>query len=715
MEKTYFWDIETSTITTDEGIETQITFLSNVIIMNCDDGAFIESKFFRTISETVDFFKTIEEKAIVWAHNLDYELTFLLRDTSWNISRASENNILRDKNAPLQINFIELPNITFRDTYAIFNKSVAALGAELGIPKLEYDYKKVRLPWDTLEQHDYDYNERDNVIVAKAIYDYMQKYKYKIKEIPLTFTSQVRRERKNFIAANYGKKALNKFYFDRNAFFQSYEITMEFLRVYQGGLTASIQCETNKMITNENSSGVIGVDIKSSYPNQMCTKKFPRFIDTSILYGEFADIIYKSKRYKHCIGDFTFKNIRRKKEGYILPISTSQMSKGVKKTNVKTFNGKLISADELSIPATDIDIETINMVYEYDEIICEKIITADKCTYLREEEVAFLLYYFLRKELGVDKATAKLIINSMYGVKVSNPLKDWYEIIDGEITQHEFKKASEEDKADMYMQFVESLQQFGGGIDVYSDGVFVTSYARQQLVQMQTYIVDMGGKVVYSDTDSIKFYCDTREQLEHIAEDIVMKNKAKIESNKKLPRFKAFAKKFEISEDELNLISTIGIWEIEDMNDDKTAIAPHKCFKTYGAKKYGYINYKDEIKTTIAGCSKKNIPIIIENFAKKHNVSKEKAFSFVFTPGTTFDETASGRTTSYKEKTPQSDMIGLKYQGREIKQFGGIIIKDTTYTLNMTLADCEIIGFIETDISAMSINMKGDITYNVKN
>lgn len=46
-------------------------------------------------------------------------------------------------------------------------------------------------------------------------------------------------------------------------------------KVYQGGLTASILPQTKKFITNKETSGVVGVDIKSSYPNQMCTKKFP--------------------------------------------------------------------------------------------------------------------------------------------------------------------------------------------------------------------------------------------------------------------------------------------------------------------------------------------------------------------------------------------------------------------------------------------------------
>ena len=82
-DKTYFWDIETSTITPDNGEEIQITYLSNVVCMDCNTGDIISSVFFRTVEETVQYFKGLEE-SIVWCHNLDYELYFLLREWGCN-------------------------------------------------------------------------------------------------------------------------------------------------------------------------------------------------------------------------------------------------------------------------------------------------------------------------------------------------------------------------------------------------------------------------------------------------------------------------------------------------------------------------------------------------------------------------------------------------------------------------------------------------------
>ena len=713
--KTYFWDIETSTIHPDNGEEMQVTFLSNVVCMCCNTGDILSSVFFRTIEETVEYFKTLPD-CIVWAHNLDYELYHLLRELGCNALEGEQYSIygtktqeivFRDKNAPLSITLEELPNIMFRDSYALFNKSVEMLGNDFNLPKLEYDYKKVRLPWDELEQHDYDYNQRDNIIVATAIFNYMKLYEYEVNDIPLTFTSQVRRSRRKYISLNFGKQAINKFYFDRQKYYDNFTFFEDLQKVYQGGLTASILPQTNKFISSSKCSGVIGVDIKSSYPNQMCTRKFPFFTseNTISLYGDLANKYYKIGRFKGCIGMFKFTDVKVKNENYILPISSSQLRKGECSSDYKLFNGKLISASEIIMPCNNIDINVINLVYEYSSIECLSIHATDKDRYLRIEEVAFLLDNFLIKESKQGNTKeAKLIINSMYGVKVSNPIKDNYQIIDGEVETQEYFKNTQDERREIYNNYLDTIPLFGGNIDLYSDGVFITSFARQQLVEKVVEIVNKGGKVVYCDTDSIKFYCDTKEEQDKIIKGIIIANAFKIERNMKHSRFKQFRKMKDLSDDEYNLICRLGIWEVEDEE-------PHKMFITYGAKKYGYITYDDKVKTTIAGCNKKNVPIVIQNFAKAQNTSLEDAFKYVLSTGTTFDETASGRTTAHKERRNREEMNYLTYEGRRINQYGGIIIKDTTYTLNISLNDSKLLRKLTDNIEVVRINIKGEVDF----
>lgn len=718
---TYFWDIETSKIICDNGEEMQVTYLSNVVTMNYETGEIVNSIFHRTIEEVVEYFKTLPNDSIVWVHNLDYELTFLLRELGevkgiikYNkcgivegiYDEVVQDVILRDRHSPLSIKLNVLPNITFRDTYAIFNKSVARLGEELKLPKLEYDYKKTRLPWDELEELDYKYNERDNIIVAKSLYKYMQDNNLTIDDIPLTFTSFVKRKRKEFIIQNYGKKAINKFYFDRNEQLQDFNFFELILKTYQGGLTASNINETGKIIDK----GIYSIDIKSSYPYQMCSRYFPFYsYKTTVNYtGELADKFYKIGNYKGFFGIFRFKNIRVKNRNYLLPISSSQLSKGYVSSDRVHFNGKLMFASEIIIPCNNIDIDTINLVYKYDKIECLEIFATTKQRRLRQEEISFLLSAFHKKETIKDKediayALSKVYINSMYGVKVTTPIKSSYFIEDGEITEIDYFKFNEEERKEIYNKFIENQPSFGGTIDIFTDGCYITSYARLMLVSMMCKLVEEGCNVVYSDTDSIKFYLNGVEK-EYIFNIIDRENWHTIKDNKRNNRFKTFKEQFQISDEDYNKICNLGIWEIENK-------IPIPYFITFGAKKYGYITHDNKVKTTIAGCNKKYPSIAIHNLSEKENIPLVDAFKIVLSPGTQFDITASGRTTAKIEKRTREEMNHFTYQGRKINQYGGIIIEETTYTLNISINDSKLLNINRPSDVIITINIKGEIDY----
>jgi hypothetical protein len=699
----------------------QVTYLSNVVTMNYETGEIVNSIFHRTIEEVVDYFKILPNDSIVWVQNLDYELTFLLRELGeakgiikYNkhgiiegiYDEIVQDVILRDRHSPLSIKLNVLPNITFRDTYAIFNKSVARLGEELKLPKLEYDYKKTRLPWDELEELDYKYNERDNIIVAKSLYKYMQDNNLTINDIPLTFTSFVKRKRKEFIIQNYGKKALNKFYFDRNEQLQDFNFFELILKTYQGGLTASNINETGKLIDK----GMYSIDIKSSYPYQMCSRYFPFFsYKTTVNYtGELADKYYKIGNYKGFFGLFRFKNIRVKNRKYLLPISSSQLSKGFVSSDRVQFNGKLLYASEIIIPCNDVDIKTINLVYKYDKIECLEIFATTKHRRLRQEEISFLLSAFHKKETIKDKedieyALSKVYNNSMYGVKVTSPIKSSYSIENGVINEVDYFTFSEEERKEIYYKFIESQPSFGGTLDIFTDGCYITSYARLMLVSMMCKLVDEGCIVVYSDTDSIKFYLNGVDE-EYIFNIIDRENWITVKDNKRNNRFKTFKKHFNINDDDYNKICNLGIWVIENK-------IPIPYFITFGAKKYGYITHDNNVKTTIAGCNKKYPSIAINNLAKRENIPLVDAFKIVLSPGTQFDISASGRTTAKIEKRTREEMNHFTYQGRKINQYGGIIIEDTTYTLNISINDSKLLNINRPTDVIITINIKGEIDY----
>ena len=449
--KTYFWDIETSKITSDEGVTFQVTFLSNVVDYDLTNGQYT-SKFFRTIEDTRKFFKTLEE-GIVFVHNLNYELTFLLRDmeevefckrvdkhgTPYKgvYNELVDDVIFRDKNAPLSIRLTEFPHLTFRDSLAIFNKSVAQLGSDLikrgfNLPKLDYNYDKIRMPWDELEQLDYEYNERDNIIVATSLFLYMRDNKISdVENIPLTFTSAIKNQRKEFILEHYGKKNLLSYHYEQDKQVKDYDFFNLATRVYQGGLTTSCINETNKFIEKD----MYSIDIKSSYPYQMCTKRFPCFYSdiTEHLKGEGAKEFFDSGKAKYYLGVFNFINLRVKNDKYLLPISTSQLmvyANNVKEQNIKLFNGKVISADNIILPCNNLDMDALKLIYDFDMVICEEIFYTTKQRLLKESEVSFLLHLFNIKENtpkgekdSVDYLQAKQGINGQYGIKVTSPIR----------------------------------------------------------------------------------------------------------------------------------------------------------------------------------------------------------------------------------------------------------------------------------------------------
>lgn len=719
---TYFWDIETSKITCDNDEIMQVTYLSNVLPMDYETGDLLPSIFHRTIEEVVEYFKTLQEEVIIWSHNLDYELTFLLRELGETNGEIKYNKngvvvgiyeenvqdiILRDKHSPLSIKLTELPNITFRDTYAIFNKSVARLGDEIGLEKLEYNYKKVRLPWDELEELDYKYNERDNVIVAKSLHKYMQDNNLTFDKIPLTFTSFVKRKRKEFIIENYGKKAINKFYFDRNEQLQDFTFFELILKTFQGGLTASNVNETGKLIDD----GVFSFDKKSDYPFQMCDKYFPFYShkNTENFVGELANDYYKNGIYKGFFGTFKFTNIRVKNRNYLLPISSSQLSKGYVSNDRVLFNGKLLSASEIILPANDVDIETIKRVYKYDEIECMEIYATNKQRKLRQEEVSFLLNAFHKKETIKDKedieyTLSKTFINSMFGVKVTAPIKSSYSILEGEIFEVDYFTYGENERKIIYESFIEKTPMFSGTLDIFTDGCYITSYGRYELIELACLLVDEGCHVVYGDTDSNKFYLNGADK-DYIFGLIDKMNRKIVSNNKNSFRFKSFKEKFKINDKDYEKICKLGIWELENNG------IPIPYFMTYGAKKYGYITHENKVKTTIAGCNKIYPSIAIKNLAKNENISILESFKIVFALGTQFDTTASGRTVAKIENRTREEMNHYTYKGRKINQYGGIIIEDTTYTLNVTLSDSKILNMRREDEHIISISLEGIIDY----
>lgn len=759
----YFFDIETSRIVCDNGEEIQVTYLTNVLTFDLLNGKIVDSRFFRTLHDTVNYFKEISSSSeiTVYSHNLDYELTFLLRETNANAyiedfeineyGEYKEECILRNKHSPLSIRLDCIPNVTFKDSWALLGKSVSKLGDDLkkrtnfDLTKLDYDYSKIRLPWDELEQLDYDYNERDNVIVAYSIYYLCQDENIPIDNIPLTFTAKNKRNRQNFIIKEYGQSSIVTLNYNQRYSIKSYDFYNTSVNAYTGGLTTANFNYINKQIRN-----VYSVDIKSSYPYQMCTRRYPTFSegDTIHLRGKNANDYYikflhgfrhyhlqsikvDTNGVKGYMAYVRIENIEIKNDDYLLPLS---ISKCIDHQDVVQINGKIKKAKVIELYLTNVMLDVINMCYTYENIQVSELFFTRKDSFLPQQEISYILHLFNIKE-NIDKekypieyALSKAGINGGYGIKVQKPIKDFYSIVDGDIKVITFNKLTYEERQSVYNEYINMQEQrweeskgakFNKSFDIFSDGVYITDYARYQLVAMMIKLTKEGYVCVYCDTDSLKFtpkfnkldVNGHNQKIDTLINDI---NQQITTRNMSLYRFSHFKEKFNVGDNEYYKICRLGIWEVESgyETDNGFVIAPYPYFKTLGAKKYAYISMKNKqdvkINTTIAGCSK-GVTKYIEQLAINENIEKWEALDLVFKIGTKFDVGVSGRTIAERDERDRIACEELTVDGELINQYGGIIIRDTTYTLNLSANDCVQLNIMRVTEPQRLLNDKGEL------
>lgn len=178
----------------------------------------------------------------------------------------------------------------------------------------------------------------------------------------------------------------------------------------------------------------------------------------------------------------------------------------------------------------------------------------------------------------------------------------------------------------------------------------VTSYARLKLHQGIHCIKPLD--FLYCDTDSVKFMGNYDQEFEKLNEQYRIEDLA--------------------APDRTGRMHYIGIYE-----DD----GEYKQFKTMGAKKYCYVDMDGQLHTTISGVNKKLAPAELKDIRN----FKE---GFVFRKA--------GGTESIFNDNP--DMT-VTIQGHKLKITSNVMIRESTYTLSLTLEYKRLLAFLaNTDI-----------------
>lgn len=529
----------------------------------------------------IDFW-TDECKKYVYVHNLPFEFQFLRNEFKFKKLFA------RKSRKPIMFDLVDY-HFSFRCSYSMSNCSLEKLADvyKLPIKKLSgnLDYYKIRNSKTKLSEKELAYCENDCLVVYEYIKKELSEYGT-LKNIPLTSTGHVRKELKEKIERNYKYKWKVKRAINTNP--HVFNLLQD---AFQGGYT-----HANWIYADEIIKDVTSYDFASSYPFVMLTEKYPA--------SEFKKCnIKKIEQVLPCFAyliRIKFNNLKCKYYNNFISFSKCKDI-----LNGKYDNGRVISADQLEIVLTDIDLKFIFNTYEFDSYEFIEVYWS-KYDYLPIDFMDFILEKYVKKtELKnvkgkeLEYMLEKNKFNSLYGMSVTNNIRDnviyddkdgWQEI---KLTNTEIIDLLFKEKDYPFLSF--------------SYGVWVTAYARNNLLNN---LIEHDEFVIYSDTDSLKLKSGFDKKLiENYNNKVIEKiknvsNELKIDFDKYCPQ------------DIKGKKHLIGLFE-EDGKYDK--------FITQGAKKYAYIDSEDnEIHITVSGVPKKganalkNIEDFRDNFIFKY-------------------------------------------------------------------------------------------------
>ena len=533
------------------------------------------------LSFIVDSFNLDKQNRIIfYIQNLSYEFQFFMKLFKW-ISVFS----LKQRTP---VKAVTENGIEFKCSYLLSGYSLAKVGEHLQKYKVEkkvgdLDYRKIRSPRTPLTSKEKGYVLNDGLVVMAYIQEQIESHCFNITRIPLTKTGEVRKYCKNMCLYDGGgshKKSSRSFlkyhFFIHNLTIQSVNEYKQLKRAFTGGFT-----HANPLIVGKVQKDVASYDFTSSYPAVMLSEKYP------MMNGKLVTI--KNKEHFDflingfcCLFDATFTNIESKIwfEHYISE-SHCFVCRGS-----KIDNGRLISADEISITLTEQDFKIIEKTYSWKSMKVKNF-RIYKRDYLPKEFIIAIIELYKKKTelkdvvgMEAEYLHSKELLNSCYGMCVTDICRE--EIVFNTETGAWKEEKTEQDYEHDIQQYNDSKQRFLA----YQWGIWVTAYARANLWNG---ILAIREDYCYSDTDSLKvinsekhnnYFTDYNERI--------------------VKKLHQMLDHYGLSHDLISpktikgKTKTIGLWDYE-----------FKCdFKTLGAKRY-IVKREDDYEITIAGLNKK--------------------------------------------------------------------------------------------------------------
>ena len=511
--------------------------------------------------------KNDDSKKIVFIHNLSFEFQAL-----WSVVRIKD--VMSRKSRKLLTCHLEDYNIELRCTQQLSNLKLKYLTKEYQLPvekkSGDLNYDLLRTPATPLTDRELGYCEYDCLVTYWYVKTELQTYE-RVDKLPITSTGKVRKQLQRLVLGNpaYVRKVGNQI----NTNPKVYNMLVD---AFAGGYTHANYIYADEILTNVDS-----YDETSAYPYVLVTCKFPstEFKKCSVkrvelMLPQFAYLV-------------TVKITNLKSKYYNNFISSSKC------TNIKGRpnydNGRIITAKEIEITCTDIDLRFILDSYYYDsyEIIeCYYSIY----DYLPIEYVNFILDKYVSKtklknvegkELAYNRE--KQAFNALYGMTVTNTIcaevsfANYEEWLESPLSNNQIMEKLCKDKKKGFLNF--------------AWGVWCTAYARDNLLRR---VLDLDDYVVYCDTDSCKVVQGYDKSIFEKYNQSVEDKIRKVSKERNIP-FERFA-----PSDIRGNAHLLGVFECET---GKGRDVTYDEFITQGAKKYAY-KIDGEIHVTVSGVPK---------------------------------------------------------------------------------------------------------------
>lgn len=495
------------------------------------------------------------ERLVCYVHNLSYEFQFLsgiYPFTNDNVFAVKPHKVLKAISACLE----------YRCSMLHSNMSLEKWSQSLKVvhPKLSgdnYNYDIIRYPWTHLSDEEIAYQAYDVLSVVEGIQMELYKDGDTLYKIPLTSTGYVRRDVKRAMK-KISHRLMYQLHMEENVYHM-------LKRAFRGGDT-----HANRYFANRKLYNVYSWDRSSSYPDVMLNRLFPMSKFLPDPYIRTMDDVIEDifTRERACLCDIAIYHYKQADRYNGFPYLSLSKCRNVSNDAV-IDNGRILSADYLETTVTDIDLKIIlHEIHDDSTIIPLQYMSARYGKLPKELTDCVESYYKGKTELkNVDGMEyfynkSKNKLNSIYGLSVQDPCKDNILYNEGEFNDEGIPVA------DLLEKYYKTCFMS------YAWGIWVTAWARFELRQC-LWIV--GRDAVYCDTDSVKFVG------EHDFTDL----------NRQY--FNASTRSGAFAVDPKGKFHYMGVYEFEGC---------YKEFATLGAKKYVYINQKDELHITIAGVNK---------------------------------------------------------------------------------------------------------------